>query len=275
MTPCFVFGAVSFNDYNSDYNSKKLEVPHLIQKKRGCAPTSLAMIMKYYGVDPGNYHKMFYSDTFGHSPLAIKYKAGENGFVVRLVNQGSFSEIKQLIDNGIPIIAFGISENFDWRRVKEYIRGDICGHVLVVSGYFSHLSRGTRITNLNINDPGDKKADIINLKEFEENFWNNSVFYGYKNYYIAIAPGGSLQAKALNEIFPYNRSSVVFSFSLYIVYFLEKTFYSLEKFFDFFKIHGVYNLTICLIIIFGLFIALCSLILIIFYRFIFFLKKIY
>ncbi|MBN2057284.1 MAG: C39 family peptidase [Candidatus Saganbacteria bacterium] len=113
----------------------KLNVSNLVQNSNGCGPTSLAMIMQYLGVNPGNYHNMFESDTVGHGPLALKQKVRNKGLTVRQENYGSLSDLAALVDKGIPVMTLGIYGGGSNSSISNYIDNAKRAHWMVVTGY--------------------------------------------------------------------------------------------------------------------------------------------
>jgi len=205
----------------------KLPVPHLIQGKNECGPTSLAMIEKYYGINPGNYHKMFSSDTVGHGPLALRSKAINKGLVVRQENYGSLEDLAALTDKGIPVMALGIMGGGKNSSLSNYIDNASRAHWMVVTGY--KKDENGQITHIYFNDPNKSKTQCWTAKDFKEKFWDNNIMPGGHRYYMAMAKEGTFQEKCLKKYLPEDKISSKFKRRLTAVNNLEKSFYKAEK----------------------------------------------
>jgi uncharacterized protein YvpB len=208
----------------------KLKVPNLTQGNNECGPTSLAMIMKYYGIDPGNYHKMFSFDTIGHSPLALKEKASAKGLIVRQANKGSLQDLTMLIDMGIPLLVLGTYQGGSFSSLDDYFKNASRAHWVVVTGYKS--DDYGKITHIYLNDPNYSTPQCWTVDKFLK-FWENNLVPGGHRYFMAMVPKNisswAFQEGALRRYLPQDRISKKFSYALKAVHELEEGFYTSEK----------------------------------------------
>jgi uncharacterized protein YvpB len=207
----------------------KIEVPHLIQGNNECGPTSLAMVMKYYGIDPGNYHDMFPSDTFGHSPLALSKKAQEKGMVVRQGNNGSLEDLAALVDKGIPVMVSGIwggKKQGETFSVSNFIDNCSRAHWMVVTGYKRDDSG--KITNVYFNEPNTPSTMCWTASDFMTKFWNDNIVPGGQRQYMAMAKTGSFQENLLKGYMPKDKISDSFKLTLDTIYTIETAYYKTE-----------------------------------------------
>jgi hypothetical protein len=213
---------------------KKLEVPRLRQWHNECGPTSLAMVMEYYGIDAGNYHNMFGSDTVGHGPLALAQKARAKNMLVRYENYGSVSDIVQHIDNGCPVTVLGINSGCSNLNIENYLENAAKGHWVDAVGYktddYGH------VTHVYVNDPNNPYYTECWSKAKFESFWNYNSIPGGRRFYMVFAKKGTMQESLLRVKLPSNRVSDTFKATLETVDALEDSFYALEaagmSFFD-------------------------------------------
>jgi len=224
--------AVSSNGSRVTASQKKdvrIEVPHLIQGKNECGPTSLAMVMKYYGIDPGNYHDMFPSDTFGHSPLALSKKAQEKGMTVRQGNNGSLEDLAALVDKGIPVMVSGIwggkkqGESFS---ISNFVDNCSRAHWMVVTGYKRDDSG--KITNIYFNEPNTSYTMCWSASDFQTKFWNDNIIPGGQRQYMAMAKKGTFQENLLKGYMPKDKISDTFKLTLETIYTIETAYYKTE-----------------------------------------------
>ena len=206
---------------------KKLSVPNLIQGHNECGPTSLAMIEKYFGIDPGNYHDMFYSDTVGHGPNALKEKAAAKNLTVRQQNNGSLADLAALVDKGIPALVLGINGGGSNSTLSDYISNAPRGHWMAVTGYKKDDSG--KITHIYFNNPNQSTTQCWTASDFQSKFWDNNLVPGGHRYYMAMAPRGTFQESLLKTYLPYDKTSDTFKLYLDIIDGLEDAFYTAEK----------------------------------------------
>lgn len=204
----------------------KLEVPRLRQWKNECGPTSLAMIMQYYGIDPGNYHNMFGSDTVGHGPLALSQKAGAKNMLTRYENYGSVNDIVQHIDNGCPVTVLGISGGCNDLTITNYLENATKGHWVDAVGYKKNDSG--QVTHVYVNNPNNSSYTECWTKAKFESFWNYNSIPGGRRFYMVFAKKGTMQESSLRAKLPSNKASDTFKATLSTVDALEDAFYALE-----------------------------------------------
>ena len=208
---------------------KQIYVPKLIQGKNECGPTSLAMVMKYYGVDPGDYHNMFPSDTIGHSPLALREKAIDKGMLVRQKNDASLTDLAAMIDKGIPVMTLGVYGGSAGSNasLSNYIDNASRAHWMVVTGY--KKDDYGKITHVYFNDPNSSTTQCWTASDFQTKFWNANIIPGGKNYMLAMAKPGTFQESLLKSYLPKDSIPDSFRLILQTVYNLEKSFYTTES----------------------------------------------
>jgi ABC-type bacteriocin/lantibiotic exporter with double-glycine peptidase domain len=204
-----------------------LNIPRLIQGKNECGPTSLAMIMKYFGINISNYHNLFGSDTVGHGPLALKQKAEASGLTVRQENNGTLEDLAKLIDAGIPPLVLGIYGGGSNSTFSSYIDNASKAHWMVVTGYKRDASG--KITHIYFNNPNQSGTQCWTASDFLNKFWNNNIIPGGHRYYIAMAKRGTPQETALKKYLPQDKIPPTFDSTLQIIDSLEDAFYQAEK----------------------------------------------
>jgi hypothetical protein len=213
---------------------KKLEVPRLRQWHNECGPTSLAMIMEYYGIDAGNYHNMFGSDTVGHGPLALAGKARAKNMLVRYENYGSVNDIVQHIDNGCPVTVLGINGGCNNLNIENYLENATKGHWVDAVGYKTN-DLG-QVTHVYVNNPNNPYYTECWSKSKFESFWNYNSIPGGRRFHMVFAKKGTMQESLLRRKLPSNKVSDTFKVTLETVDALEDAFYALEaaglSFFD-------------------------------------------
>ncbi len=203
----------------------KLEVPCLRQWHNECGPTSLAMIMEYYGIDASYYHNMFRSDTVGHGPLALAEKARAKNMLVRYENDGCLNDIIQHIDSGCPVTVLGISGGCNNLRIENYLENATKGHWVNAVGYKTN-SLG-QVTHIYVNNPSNpyNKTECWKKADFE-NFWNYNSIPGGRRFYMVFAKNGTMQEAALRAKLGSNAVTESFQDMLETVDALEKTCYA-------------------------------------------------
>lgn len=225
----------------------KLSVPNLIQGHNECGPTSLAMMEQYFGIDPGNYHEMFPSDSFGHGPLALKEKAEAKGLTVRQENYGSLEDLRALVDMGVPTMVLGIYGGGANSTISDYIENAPRAHWMTVTGY--KTDDLGKITHIYLRNPNQNKlydTDRANpdtdhmqcwtASDFLNKFWNNNIIPGGHRYYMATAPRNNerwrFQESALKRYLPQDKISESFRITLSLVDGLEEAAYGLASIWD-------------------------------------------
>jgi hypothetical protein len=211
----------------SQKRDKILAVQNLVQGRNECGSTSLAMIMRYYGIDPGNYHEMFPSDAVGHSPWTLKEKAEGRGLVVRQENYGDLNDLAALIDKGIPPMVLGIYGGGSNYSLSDYIDNSKRAHWMVVTGY--KKDENGKITHVYFNNPNRSTPQCWTASDFLTKFWNNNILPGGHRYYMAMAKRGTYQEAALKRYLPGDKISESFRMTLQIAAGLERTAYAGER----------------------------------------------
>jgi len=117
-----------------------LEVPYKSQwddDARGtindCGPASVAMILNFYGLNVTT-DEVFGRTGAGSGMISVQQlqqAIASYGFSSRYIKGSSPTELKRLIDNGIPVICLVHYGDLSSRQDKNFIGG----HFLVVSGY--------------------------------------------------------------------------------------------------------------------------------------------
>lgn len=205
----------------------QVAVPHLQQGENECGPTSLAMIMKYYGLNPGNYHKMFSSDTVGHGPLALREKARIEGLTARQENNGSLEDLAALVDKGIPPLVLGIYGGGANSSLNDYLNNAGKAHWMVVTGYQRDVSGA--ISQVSFNDPNKTETQSWSAWNFTNKFWDNNIIPGGHRYYLALAKKGTFQDNLLRAALPQDKISISFDSFLHATDQLETNFYAAEQ----------------------------------------------
>lgn len=132
-----------------------------------CSPTSMTMVMAYYGVDLPtleNAEAIYdpHYDMFGNWGRAVS-RAGEQGLDSYLVRIRSLEDAKRYIAEGVPLIA---SIRFKKGEVEGFLYPQTAGHLIVIRGF---TPEGDAI----VNDPASReKGDGVVYKAAElEKAW--------------------------------------------------------------------------------------------------------
>jgi len=209
------------------YSQKKdvhLPVPKLHQGHNECGPTSLSMVLNYYGLSSVK----FDSCTIGSDPLRLVEAAERKGMCVRQENKGTIEDLTALIDLGIPPIVLGINggKQGDTLWTESNLKK---GHWMVVSGYQTD-ARGV-VTNLYVNNPATGTKQTYTKKEFLK-FWDDNLIPGGHRYYLAMTPKKepryAFQLAALKRCLPQDKISHKFRTYLELVHRGENVFYAVE-----------------------------------------------
>jgi hypothetical protein len=208
----------------------KLTAPNLIQGHNECGPTSLAMILQYYGINPGDYHNMFASDTVGHGPLALKRVAENRNCLVRQKNNGTLQDLVSLIDQGIPVQVLGIYGGGTNSSLSAYIDNASRAHWMVATGY--KKDDAGNITHIYFNNPNQSTTQCWTASDFLTKFWNNNIIPGGHRYYLATAKRGLYQESALQRIMTTDQFSDTFATTVSVIDGLERAFYAAEDIAD-------------------------------------------
>jgi len=175
-----------------------LTIDHLIQRTNECGPTSLAMILKYYGKDVTNFHNWFSSDAIGHSPGELAAFAKKSGMTVRQKENGTIEELAALSKGGTPALVLGINGGGQTTTLESYLNNfaDNAKHAhwMVFKGY--ERDENGKIFKVCLNDPNSTKDKWMSVDDFNK-FWNNNLVPDGHRYFMAMAPSGTYQASAL------------------------------------------------------------------------------
>jgi len=168
---------------NSRITGKILSVPYRSQgdedskiSGRICSPTSVAMVMSYWGINvtTDEVAKMSYDkehDIYGSWPLAVQ-AASQYGLKGWIEIFKSWHEVEEKIYAGIPVIA---TICFESGELKGSMTESSPGHVIVIKGFSSD-------GNIVCNDPAGKDAreGIVTYNRDElEKVWIKKSGIGY------------------------------------------------------------------------------------------------
>jgi hypothetical protein len=151
---------------------------------QGCGTTSLAMILKYFGIDISRKQIDSVSrrtdSSLGSNPGDLIEFARDHGLEAEGYNNASWEDIRSMIDQGYPVM-------------PSIANGSGGRHLIVITGYETGTDDKTRVL---YHDPelGDEVGvagheQSMSLGEFKEK-WGDGTF-GLKNYFIAFAPAGT------------------------------------------------------------------------------------
>lgn len=171
------------SDQKNETSYIKLNVPYRSQGDEDtsisgsiCSPTSVAMVMEYWGVDipTEEIAHMAYSkeyDMYGIWPAAVQTASlyGLRGWVRIFKN---WEDVEKEILNGRPVIA---TICFDWEELSGSFTPASDGHVIVICGFDNN---GNPICN----DPAGKNSKegilVYSRKELERAwFWESGIGY--------------------------------------------------------------------------------------------------
>ena len=149
-----------------------------------CGPTSVAMILNHYGLNVTT-DEVFSRTGAGSGVISVQQlqqAISSYGHSSKYIKGSSPTELKKLIDNGIPVIALVHYGDLSSRQDKNYTDG----HFLVVTGYHRD--------GYYVNDPdfwGEFRKDGVHnyLKgEFEQAWVNASLDKNPPNALLYIEP---------------------------------------------------------------------------------------
>jgi hypothetical protein len=150
----------------------------------GCGTTSLSMILKYFGIDISREAIDAVirrtDSSAGSNPGDLIEFARDNGLEAEGYNNGTWEQLKSMIDEGYPCMA-SIGNSSDGR------------HLIVITGYETGPDGETRVL---YHDPelGDEGGvagteQSMSLDEFKEKWGKND--FGLTNYFMAFGPEGA------------------------------------------------------------------------------------
>ncbi|OGC07452.1 hypothetical protein A2526_01725 [candidate division WOR-1 bacterium RIFOXYD2_FULL_36_8] len=227
--------SVDHPSFYSDQKDVKLEVPNLLQGHNQCGPTSLAMILNYYGKDVSNYKNMFIGeDTVGHGPYALRNRALERGMKVYGHNNASIEDLVKMVDIGIPPLVLGI---YGGKQVEggpsldNFIKNCNNAHWMVVTGY--KKDENGKVTHIYFNNPNKSEPQCWEAQKFIDEFWDKNIIPGGQRFYMAFAPKNDFRSSVLDKSFPRgDKYSSAFDRILKAINKMEKTFYAAETVYD-------------------------------------------
>ena len=169
----------------------------------GCATTSLSMIFEYFGIHMTREEidkVIRRADNFlGTSLPDILEFARDHGLEAEAYNNGTWEEVKSMIDQGCPVLAYvdsdGSVKGTD-SDTKETVA--IGGpHVITITGYGTDPATGEEYVLYHDPNYGDdpatpaKEGDELrmSLSDFQKAWGKETA--GVKNYFMAFAPEGA------------------------------------------------------------------------------------
>ncbi len=184
-----VSGSVAGDQYTRIPNADNM--PYLYQgNTNGCGSTSLAMVLNYYGIDvsrqdiDNSIRRV--DNSIGATPEDELQYARDHGLDAEEYNNGTWDEVKSMIDQGYPVMASVTGQN-----IPEIPSGNLPDgrHQIVITGYET-AADGTQYVLFHDPNYGSAGAEKkISLADFEK-AWGQEDF-GVKNFFMVFAPGGS------------------------------------------------------------------------------------
>ncbi|MBV9503881.1 MAG: C39 family peptidase [Acidobacteriia bacterium] len=166
-------------------------MPYYIQQGNSCGTTTLAEIMSYLGVpmtqaDVDNVIRKL--NTFTAPEDMINF-AHQNGLSAEGYNNGSWDQVKSMIDSGYPVQA--LVEGDDSVPVSNGgSQGNfsVSGlHYIAITGYGTDPATGEQYVTYH--DPNRDTEQRMSVSDFEK-MWSN-VPGGFNNYFMAYGPAGA------------------------------------------------------------------------------------
>ncbi|MBN2794331.1 MAG: C39 family peptidase [Clostridia bacterium] len=160
------------------YSQKEIpDIGHVI-----CSPTSLAMVMNYYGVQVNilDVAKGVFdhgAGIYGNWSYNIAY-AGEKNLTSILAYCYDVNILMTYIKSGIPLVASIKTQSVE--ELKGSPQAYPSGHLLVIRGF--EFDQESYIV---VNDPAVESSDFVKRKYKLEEFlkvWNNIIYIIYKEY---------------------------------------------------------------------------------------------
>ena len=166
-------------------------MPYLYQgNTNGCGSTSLAMVLNYYGIDvsrqdiDNSIRRV--DNSIGATPEDELQYARDPGLDAEEYNNGTWDEVKSMIDQGYPVMASVTGQN-----IPETPSGNLPDgrHQIVITDYET-AADGTQYVLFHDPNYGSAGAEKkISLSDFEK-AWGEEDF-GVKNFFMVFAPKGS------------------------------------------------------------------------------------
>jgi hypothetical protein len=158
---------------------------HLKQTgERACGTTSLAMIFQHYGINmtPDQIDHEIRRANVGVAPERLVDFARSQGLNAEQYNNGSWDELKGMLDKGIPCMV----------QIDPDSPDNFNTHYVDVTGYKTDADGKQYVT---ISDPSSSTGPTqMPLEEFQKKWGHihiEGTENGYNNFFIAIAPKGT------------------------------------------------------------------------------------
>jgi hypothetical protein len=148
----------------------------------GCGTTSLAMIMTYLGVTmtQADIDKVIRRMNTFSSPNDLIEFARDHGLEAEGYNNGTWEEVKSMIDKGYPVQALIQSDTS--------LGGSANGqHYIAITGYETDPVTGEEFVIYH--DPNLTSEQRVSVENFKK-MWGD-VGFGFENYFIAYGPEGA------------------------------------------------------------------------------------
>ncbi len=186
-----VLSAVTPGNHIPDQGPTGATMPFLTQgNTNDCGPTSLAMILNYYGIPAtrqGIDDAIHRGDNgVGGTPEDEMQYAEDQGLEAREYNNGTWEEVKSMIDQHIPVMA-SVTGNSEPETGGD--PGDKLPngrHQIVITGYDTGPDGKEYVE---FHDPNHDKLEKMSVDDFKK-VWGKEDF-GVKNFFMAFAPQGT------------------------------------------------------------------------------------
>ena len=166
-------------------------MPYLDQgNSNGCGSTSLAMVLNYYGIpvtrEDIDREIRRADNSIGATPEDELQYARDHGLEAEEYNNGSWEEVKSMIDKGYPVMASVTGHN-----LAEQPDGNLPGgrHQIAITGYEKGADGKEYVLFHDPNHGGTDKEKKISVDDFKR-IWGEEDF-GVKNFFMVFAPEGS------------------------------------------------------------------------------------
>jgi hypothetical protein len=155
-----------------------------------CGPTSLAMVLNYYGIPDSRQdidEAIHRGDNgVGGTPEDEMQYAEDRGLEAREYNNGTWEEVKSMIDQGYPVMASitGSSEPETGGDAGDTLPNG--RHQIVITGYDKGPDGKEYVE---FHDPNHNKLEKLSVDDFKK-VWGKEDF-GVKNFFMVFAPKGT------------------------------------------------------------------------------------
>ena len=156
----------------------------------GCGSTSLAMILNYYGISVSredvDKEIRRADNSIGATPEDELQFARDHGLEAEEYNNGSWEEVKSMIDKGYPVMASVTGQN-----IAELPDGNLPDgrHQIAITGYEKGADGKEYVLFHDPNFGGTNQEKKISVDDFKK-AWGKEDF-GVKNFFMVFAPKGS------------------------------------------------------------------------------------